>query len=81
MLKKLVLAAIRVYQITLSFDHGWPSFLFPNGFCRFNPSCSEYGYKAIKHHGVIKGVLMTSWRILRCNPWSHGGNDPVPDKE
>ena len=79
MVKKLVLAAIRIYQVAFSFDHGWPRFLFPNGYCRFNPSCSEYGYQAIKRHGVVKGSLMTTWRILRCNPWSHGGNDPIPD--
>lgn len=45
--------------------------------CRFYPSCSEYGIEAIKKHGVFKGGIMTVWRILRCNPFSKGGYDPV----
>lgn len=76
-----VLSAIRIYQKTLSFDHGFPRFLFPQGFCRFRPSCSEYTYQAIERFGVIKGVSMALWRVIRCNPWSCGGNDEVPDKE
>lgn len=74
------LLAIRAYQKTLSFDHGPPRFLFPNGYCQFHPSCSEYGYQAIERHGMIKGGLLTVWRLLRCHPWSHGGNDEVPGK-
>jgi len=69
---------IRIYQKTLSFDHGIVGkALFPNGFCRFRPTCSEYGYQAIQKHGIIKGGFMTVGRILRCNPWSRGGDDPV----
>ena len=45
--------------------------------CRFYPSCSEYGIEAIKKYGVFKGGIMTAWRILRCNPFSKGGYDPV----
>lgn len=75
--RSLVLSIIRVYQRTLSFDHGWLRVFFPHGYCKFYPSCSEYGFQAIKKHGVIKGGLKALWRILRCNPWSHGGNDPV----
>lgn len=70
-----VLQAIRVYQKTLSFDHGPLRKLYPEGFCRFHPSCSEYGYKAIERHGLLKGGVKTLWRILRCNPWSQGGVD------
>ncbi|MBU1178163.1 membrane protein insertion efficiency factor YidD [Patescibacteria group bacterium] len=72
------LLLIRLYQKTLSMDHGIFSRVLPYGFCRFHPTCSEYGYQAIKRHGLIKGSLLTSWRVLRCNPLSHGGHDPVP---
>jgi putative membrane protein insertion efficiency factor len=46
--------------------------------CRFHPSCSEYGYEAIDQHGLVKGTLLTAWRLLRCNPFNRGGYDPVP---
>lgn len=75
--KIFVLKLIRLYQRTLSFDHGPLKFLFPGGFCRFNPTCSEYAYQAIVKYGVIKGGAKGLWRIMRCNPWSRGGNDPV----
>jgi putative membrane protein insertion efficiency factor len=45
--------------------------------CRFYPSCSQYGIEAITKYGVFKGGAMTAWRILRCNPFSKGGYDPV----
>jgi len=45
--------------------------------CRFYPTCSEFGIEAITKYGVIKGGIKTAWRILRCNPFSKGGNDPV----
>lgn len=76
-IRLFVLKLIKIYQKTLSFDHGIFRHLFPDGYCRFHPTCSQYGYKAIEKHGVIKGGLMTLWRILRCNPWSKGGVDPV----
>ena len=47
--------------------------------CKYYPSCSEYGLGAVRTHGAVKGGAMTAWRILRCNPWSKGGYDPVPD--
>ena len=72
-----VLGMIKFYQRTLSFDHGLPSFFYPNGFCRFHPTCSEYGYQAIEKYGIIRGGLMAFWRVLRCNPFSKGGHDPV----
>ncbi len=46
--------------------------------CPYFPSCSEYGYQAICKHGAIKGSALAAWRILRCNPFSKGGYDPVP---
>lgn len=48
--------------------------------CRFRPTCSEYAIQAIQIHGVFRGVVMAAWRILRCNPLSPGGDDPVPPK-
>jgi len=73
----LALKFIQLYQKTLSFDHGLFKSLFPYGYCRFTPTCSEYGYQAILKYGVIKGGLMAFWRILRCNPFNHGGHDPL----
>jgi putative membrane protein insertion efficiency factor len=67
----VVLAVIRVYQKTVSQS-------LPEGTCRFYPSCSHYGYQAIYKFGVLKGMLMAVWRIMRCNPFNDGGYDPVP---
>ena len=49
--------------------------------CRYIPSCSAYTLEAILKHGFFKGVFLGIWRILRCNPWSKGGFDKVPDKK
>jgi len=46
--------------------------------CKYYPSCSAYGLEALQLHGAIKGSRLAIWRVLRCNPWSHGGVDPVP---
>ena len=75
--RRLVMLLICFYQKTFSLDHGFLKNLFPFGFCRFNPSCSEYAYKSIKKYGVIIGLMKSIWRILRCNPWNKGGHDPV----
>lgn len=48
--------------------------------CRYYPSCSTYALTAIEKHGVIKGIILGAWRILRCNPFARGGVDHVPDK-
>ena len=45
--------------------------------CKYHPTCSEYAVDAIRTYGVLKGLVLASWRLLRCNPWSHGGVDPV----
>ncbi len=45
--------------------------------CRYEPTCSEYAAQAILEHGSIKGIGLAAWRLLRCNPWSAGGFDPV----
>jgi len=63
-------AMIRFYQRFISPLSG-PS-------CRYYPTCSAYGLKAVKVHGPIKGVALTGWRLLRCNPFTKGGVDPVP---
>ena len=75
--KNLVISLILIYQKTLSPDHGLIKSRYPHGYCRFTPSCSEYGIQAISKHGLIVGGLKTCWRILRCNPWNKGGYDPV----
>lgn len=52
-----------------------------HGRCRFNPTCSNYSIEAIRTYGSLKGTYLSIKRILRCNPWSKGGDDPVPVKE
>lgn len=49
--------------------------------CKFTPTCSQYGLEAIEKFGAFKGGFMALWRILRCNPFSKGGYDPVPGKK
>ena len=66
-----ILLLIRAYQIVVS-----PT--LPPNTCRYYPTCSHYGYQAVYKYGAIKGSWMAFKRILRCNPFSHGGYDPVP---
>ncbi len=47
--------------------------------CRYEPSCSAYALAAIERFGVVRGLLLGGWRVLRCNPLSHGGFDPIPE--
>ena len=68
---------IRLYQKTLSPDHGLLSYFIPHGACKFKPTCSEYGYEAIKKYGTLKGMYLSIKRILKCHPWSNGGYDPI----
>ena len=67
-LRTVVILPIRVYQLTVSR-------LMPAGTCKYHPTCSEYAALAIRKHGVLRGIPMSAWRLLRCNPWSHGGID------
>lgn len=76
-IKKTILKSIRIYQKTLSPDTGWLRFYYPHGYCRFTPTCSEYTYQAVERLGISKGLLKGFWRIMRCNPWSKGGHDPI----
>ena len=65
---------IRLYQKYLSPLKG-------GGSCRFTPTCSAYAIDALTEWGLIVGILLTVWRILRCNPFSRGGYDPVPKRK
>ena len=71
-MKKLLIVLIRFYQKYISPMKGTK--------CPYFPTCSQYGLEAIQKHGTLKGGLLTIWRILRCNPFSKGGVDPVPEE-
>ncbi len=73
----LAIKIIKIYQKTVSFDHGVFRFFYPYGYCRFRPTCSEYSIQAIKKYGILKGGIKSIKRILRCHPWSKGGYDPL----
>jgi putative membrane protein insertion efficiency factor len=64
----LLIACVRLYQITLS--------PFLGQQCRFQPTCSHYFIGAVEKHGAVRGSLQGAWRICRCNPWCQGGYDP-----
>jgi putative membrane protein insertion efficiency factor len=68
----LAVLPIRVYQRVLSPAVG--------NRCKYYPSCSEYAAQAIGRFGILRGVVLAGWRLLRCNPWSNGGFDPVEDQ-
>jgi putative membrane protein insertion efficiency factor len=68
-LRAALLAPIRFYQRFVS-----P--LLPRR-CKYLPTCSDYAVQAIRAHGPLRGSILAGWRLLRCNPWSHGGYDPV----
>jgi putative membrane protein insertion efficiency factor len=68
-LRSLVVLPVRLYRRLVS-----P--VLPKR-CKYHPSCSEYAVEAVRSYGVLRGVVLAGWRLLRCNPWSHGGFDPV----
>ena len=70
---QLLILPVRFYQYSIS-----P--LLPNS-CRHQPTCSQYTIEALKVHGLLKGSMLSVWRILRCNPWGTSGYDPVPPKK
>lgn len=70
-MKFILIQFIRFYQKYLSALKG-------RGTCIYTPTCSQYAIEALEKHGVIRGGLLAAWRILRCNPFSKGGYDPVP---
>ncbi|MBS5143673.1 MAG: membrane protein insertion efficiency factor YidD [Bacillota bacterium] len=69
-MKTILIKMIRFYQKYLS--------PLKRTRCPYIPSCSQYGLEAIQKYGAVKGSLLAIWRILRCNPFSKGGVDPVP---
>ena len=71
-MKRPLLALIAAYQRRIS-----P--LFPRR-CRYEPTCSAYAVEAVSRFGALRGALLAAWRLLRCNPFSHGGFDPVPQR-
>ncbi len=81
LIKKVILQFIRVYQKTISLDHGLLSHITQKRQCRFHPTCSQYTYTAVEHYGVLRGLWMGMRRVGRCHPWNEGGFDPVPYKK
>jgi putative membrane protein insertion efficiency factor len=71
-LRLAAIAPIRAYQKLLSPMLGER--------CKYYPSCSEYAAQAITRFGILRGLVLAGWRLLRCNPWSHGGFDPVEEQ-
>lgn len=72
MIKKIIIWIINLYQKTPFSSHSY---------CKFTPTCSTYMKTAIERFGVLKGLCLGTKRILRCNPFTTGGYDPVPKKE
>ncbi|MFR5682720.1 MAG: membrane protein insertion efficiency factor YidD [Clostridia bacterium] len=71
-MKYILLFLIKIYQKTIS-----PIFSFLGIHCKYYPTCSEYTKQAIEKYGAVKGTILASKRILRCNPFSKGGYDPL----
>jgi uncharacterized protein len=69
MMRRLVTAPIVVYQRAIS-----PA--LPRR-CKYEPTCSAYAVQAVREFGILRGLVLAAWRLLRCNPFSHGGFDPV----
>jgi uncharacterized protein len=67
--RTVVLAPVAVYQRLIS-----PA--LPRR-CKYEPTCSRYAVQAVGEYGILRGLVLATWRLLRCNPWSHGGYDPV----
>ena len=72
MLRRIAVLPIRAYQLLLSPMVGQR--------CKYYPSCSEYAAQAIQRYGILRGLVLAGWRLLRCNPWSRGGFDPVEEQ-
>jgi uncharacterized protein len=72
-LRTVLLAPVRLYQRAVS-----PAL---PARCKYHPTCSQYAVDAVRRYGVLRGVVLAAWRLLRCNPWSHGGVDYVEDQK
>ena len=68
-----LIGAIKLYQLLVS-----P--LLPAATCKYHPSCSRYALEALRRYGLLRGSVLAVWRLLRCNPWSHGGVDRVEEQ-
>jgi putative membrane protein insertion efficiency factor len=68
----VVAVPVHVYRLLVS------PWLGPR--CKYHPTCSQYALDAIREWGALRGVVLAVWRVLRCNPWSHGGVDYVPKR-
>ena len=69
--------------IGIGLVHAWRhtlGVLTPAGTCKYHPSCSQYALDAFREVGLVRGGILAGWRLLRCNPWSHGGVDHVADR-
>ncbi len=69
-MKYVGIGAVQLYRHSLGL-------LVPAGTCKYHPTCSQYALEALEKHGLVRGSLKAGWRLLRCNPWSHGGVDPA----
>lgn len=76
MIRGLVVVALRLARLALMPFVAMTS-ITPR-VCKYEPTCSHYAEQAVRRHGVVRGLGLASWRLLRCNPWSKGGYDPVP---
>jgi putative membrane protein insertion efficiency factor len=71
-----------VRYAAIALVHAWRwtfGLLTPAGTCKYHPSCSQYAIDAFRSEGLVRGGVLTAWRLLRCNPWSHGGVDYAED--
>jgi putative membrane protein insertion efficiency factor len=68
----IAVLAVRGYQLLVS------PLLGPR--CKYHPSCSRYAIDALREYGLLRGLVLAGWRLLRCNPWSHGGVDHAADQ-
>lgn len=76
-MKIILIHLIKLYQRTLSPDHGWFRAKWPYGYCRYQPTCSQYAIDAIEQRGALRGSILAAWRIIRCNPFAQPGVDPI----
>ena len=68
-MRRLAVAPLRFYQRRIS-----PA--LPQR-CKYHPTCSEYAVQSLRSYGILRGAILAGWRVLRCNPFSHGGYDPI----
>ena len=71
-MKRIGIWAIKAYRVV---------FAWMPASCRYEPTCSHYAEQAVRRHGVVRGLALATWRLLRCNPWTKGGYDPVPGED